>query len=75
MNERLELARQLGQRIDAGWQREDVEAQLARLHARQRTQARRRAIVGPLAAAAVTSVVFLAISAMREPIAEPKTTK
>jgi len=66
MNERLEDARRLGRQIDAGWQREDVEAQLARLHARQQTQARRRAVLGPVAAAAATAAVFVAIAAMRE---------
>jgi transmembrane sensor len=66
MNERLALARQLGEQIDARWQRADVEAQLARLQARQRTQARRRAIAAPLAAAALTAAVFLAMSAARE---------
>jgi transmembrane sensor len=66
MNERFEHAQRLGRRIDAEWQREDVEAQLARLHARQRTRARRRALAAPLAAAAITAAVFAAISARRE---------
>lgn len=35
MNDRLEQARQLGRRIDPGWQPADIEAQLARLHARR----------------------------------------
>lgn len=49
MTDRLEHARRLGSRIDAGWRREDVEAQLARLHARRR-RARRRAIALPIVA-------------------------
>jgi transmembrane sensor len=52
MTERLERARRLGERVDAGWQREDVEAQLARLHGRQRTRARRRVLALPLVALA-----------------------
>jgi transmembrane sensor len=66
MNERLDHARELGRRIDADWQREDIEAQLARLHARQRTRARRRAIAAPLAAVAITASVFAVISVGRE---------
>jgi transmembrane sensor len=61
MNERLEHARGLGRRVDADWQREDIEAQLARLHARQRTRSRRRALAGPLAAAAITATVFAGV--------------
>jgi transmembrane sensor len=61
MNERLEHARGLGRRIDADWQREDIEAQLTRLHARQRTRSRRRAFAGPLAAAAITAAVFAGV--------------
>ena len=57
MNERLDHARELGRRIDAGWQRPDVEAQLEQLHARQ-TRARRRRFALPLAAAAVAAAVF-----------------
>lgn len=69
MNERLEHARELGRQIDAGWRREDVEAQLARLHARQRTRARRRALAGPVAAAALTAAIFAGIAARRETVA------
>jgi transmembrane sensor len=65
MSERLGHARELGRRVDAGWRREDVEAQLARLHTRQRVRARRRAIAAPVAAAAVTAMVFAAIPALR----------
>jgi transmembrane sensor len=66
MNERLEHARQLGRRIDVDWQREDIEAQLARLHVRQRTRARRRAVAAPLAAAALTAAIFAGFSVSRE---------
>jgi transmembrane sensor len=69
MNERLDSARQLNQRIDAGWQREDVEAQLARLHARQRSRARRRAIAVPLAAVAITVAIFAGLP--RDPAPPP----
>ena len=56
MTERLERARRLGERIDAGWQREDVEAQLARLHVRQRVRARRRVLAVPLAIAIAATI-------------------
>ena len=62
MNERLDHARQLGRRIDAAWLREDVEAQLAHLHARQRTRARRRAFAVPLAGVVITAAAFVAVS-------------
>jgi transmembrane sensor len=67
MNARLEHARQLGRRIDADWQREDIEAQIARLHARQRTRTRRRAVAAPLMVAALTAATFVGISVSREP--------
>jgi len=62
MNERLEQARRLGQRVEAGWQPADVEAQLARLHVRQARRVRRWRIAAPLAAAAATAAI--AIGAM-----------
>ncbi|HEX3759392.1 MAG TPA: hypothetical protein VHW23_11830 [Kofleriaceae bacterium] len=54
MNDRLDQARQLGRRIDAGWQTADVEAQLARLHARR---ARRWRVAAPVMAAAAAAVI------------------
>src|SRR4051794_40335712 len=68
MNERLTHARRLGRRIDADWQRDDVEAQLTRLHARQRMRARRRMVAAPLLAAAVTAAVLVSLSALRAPV-------
>lgn len=56
MNDRLEQARRLGRRIGAGWQREDIEAQLARVHATRR-RARRRALAAPLAVAIAAGIV------------------
>jgi transmembrane sensor len=58
MNERLEQARQLGRRIDAGWQPADVEAQLARLHARR---ARRWMVPAPLVAAAAAAAIVVGV--------------
>ena len=58
MSERLSRAEQLGREVEAGWRREDVEAQLARLHDRRRTRARRRAIAVPLVALAIAGGVF-----------------
>jgi len=58
MNERLEQARQLARRIDAGWQPADVEAQLARLHARQ---ARRWTVAAPLVAAAAAAAIAVGV--------------
>lgn len=54
MSDPLAHARALSQRIAAGWQREDIEAQLIRLHARRRARARQRAVV--LAAAGVAAI-------------------
>jgi len=59
MSKRLDQARQLGRCIDAGWQREDIEAQLARLHARQAVRARRHALAAPLVAAAAAVVIAM----------------
>jgi transmembrane sensor len=58
MNERLEQALRIGRRVGAGWEREDVEAQLAQLHARRR-RVRRRALLASLGTVAVAaSVIF-----------------
>jgi transmembrane sensor len=65
MNERLEQARRLGQRIDAGWQPADVEAQLARLHARQARRARRWMVAAPLAAAAAAAAIVAGVMSPR----------
>jgi len=61
MSERLERARRLAQQVDAGWQRQDVEAQLARLAARQRWRARRWAVAVPLATAALAAAVAVIV--------------
>lgn len=58
MNDRLEQARQLGRRVDAGWQPADIEAQLARLHARR---GRRWRVVTPLIAAAAAAVIVAGV--------------
>jgi transmembrane sensor len=60
MNDRLEHARRVSERIDAGWGRADVEAQLSRLHARQRRRARRRVIGAPLAVVAIALAALVA---------------
>ena len=60
MHDRLEQARQLARQSDAGWKPADVEAQLARLHARQARRARRWVVVAPLAAAAAVAAIALA---------------
>jgi transmembrane sensor len=70
VNERLEHARRLGQRIDAGWQHEDVEAQLARLHVRQHRRARRRELAAPLGALALAVAIFTAVSVLH--VAAPR---
>jgi transmembrane sensor len=62
MNERLDHARRLGGRIRTGWQREDVEAQLARLHARQRARVRRLTLALPLGAVAIASLVVAVVA-------------
>jgi transmembrane sensor len=69
MSERLDDARQLGRRIDAGWQREDIEAQLTRLHARQHRRAR-RVVALPVTAAAVAAAIVIAVLG-RRPAAPP----
>ena len=61
MSERLEQARRLGQRIAAGWEREDVEAQLARLHGARRRRARRRAFAASLGTVAVAATVMFGV--------------
>jgi transmembrane sensor len=63
MNERLDQAQQLARRVDAGWQPADVEAQLARLHARRARRARRWLVAAPLVAAAAS--VVLVVGSMR----------
>jgi len=55
MSERLGKAQQLGRAIDAGWRREDVEAQLARLHDRRRARRSRRALAAPLAVTVIAA--------------------
>jgi transmembrane sensor len=76
MNERLDRARRLGQRIGAEWRREDLEAQLTRLHARLRSRALRRVLAGSLAAAATAIVVVVAaVSARREAVQPPVSTR
>jgi transmembrane sensor len=62
MNERLDQAQQLARRVDAGWQPADVEAQLARLHARRARRGRRWLVAAPLAAAVAAGIV---VGAMR----------
>jgi len=69
MNDRLEHARQLGQRIDAGWQPADVEAQLARLHARR---GRRWRVVTPLIAAAAAAVIVAGVMRPRGRSEQPR---
>ena len=71
MRDPVERARQLAERVDAGWQRDDVEDQLARLHARQRRSGRRRAIVLPVLAAAMATMVVLGVSLLRNHTARP----
>jgi transmembrane sensor len=61
MNERLDQAQQLARRVDAGWQPADVEAQLARLHARRARRTRRWLVAAPLAAAAATAVLVVGV--------------
>jgi TolA-binding protein len=61
MNERLERARWLGRQLDAAWRREDVEAQLAQLHARLRRRTPWRMVAAPLAVA-VAAAVAVAIA-------------
>ena len=62
MNDRLEQARRLGRRIDAGWQPADIEAQLARLHARRGRRARRWAAGAQLVAAAITAAILAGVT-------------
>jgi len=71
MDERLDSARQLGQQIDARWQPEDVEAQLARLHARQRARAWRRTAAAPLAGVALIAAIVAAGSSGPAPAPPP----
>lgn len=76
MNERLDRARRLGRRIEAEWRREDVEAQLTRLHARLRSRALRRVLAGSLAAvAAAILVAVAALSARRDAVQLPVSTR
>jgi len=57
MDKWIEQARRLGARVDAG-PHDDLEAQLARVHRRRRTRARRRAAVGSLAVLGIAAAVF-----------------
>jgi len=68
MNERLEQARPLAQRIDAAWQLADVEAQLARLHARQARRVRRWMVAAPLVAAAAAAAIAVGVMRPRSAI-------
>ncbi|HEV7557462.1 MAG TPA: hypothetical protein VGO00_18485, partial [Kofleriaceae bacterium] len=61
MNDRVGQAQQLGKRLVAGWRPEDVEAQLASLHARKRrTRARQRVLV-PIVGAAFATAISLVV--------------
>jgi hypothetical protein len=71
---RIERARRLGQRVDAGWRREDVEAQLARLHARKQQRARRAAIATPIAAAMIAAVLTVIVTGGQAPSPGPAPT-
>ncbi len=75
MNDLFDHARTLGQRIDAGWQRADVEAQLAGLHARQQRRARRRALAAVAAAAAVVAgLATMRVPSQHTPASMPRAT-
>jgi transmembrane sensor len=64
MNDRIGQARRLGRGLAAGWRPEDVEAQLASLHARQRRHRRRRVLV-PLAGGALAVAIAMAAGSLR----------
>jgi transmembrane sensor len=65
MNNRVGQARRLGRGLVAGWRPEDVEAQLASLHVRQRRHRRRRALLVPLVGGALAAVIALAAGSLR----------
>src|SRR4051812_22821140 len=71
MTERLSRAQQLGRAVEAGWQREDIEAQLARLHDRRQSRARRRALAVPLAALAIVVGGVVALTSHGAPVPAP----
>ena len=71
MTDPVERARQLAERVDAGWQPHEIERRLARLHARRRRSERRRAIAVPVLAAATAAMVAVGVSALRERTAQP----
>jgi len=67
MSDRLGQARGLGHAVEAGWQHEDVEAQLARLQRRRRVRTGRRIVAVPLTLAAIAAGLFAVVSAWSRP--------